>query len=103
MGDGPLLSRRDFIQRSVRLAVMGAVVPGSITSLLPSLAPSALASTGPGPLLRRDRSNAKFPVTLGDLVERLKAYVESTTEPPAAAPAKAPAKKAAAKNAAKKR
>jgi uncharacterized protein YndB with AHSA1/START domain len=37
----------------------------------------------------------------GDLLDRLKAYVESTTEPPAAAPAKAAAGKPAAKGKAK--
>jgi Rieske Fe-S protein len=64
----PVLSRRDFIKRSVQLAVAGALVPASVAQALPILAPDALSATGPGPLLRRDpRTRAKRAITLADL------------------------------------
>lgn len=63
-----LLSRRDFIKRSVQLAVAGAVVPGALSQLLPAVAPDALGGSGPGPVIRRDpATNAKIPITLADL------------------------------------
>jgi Rieske Fe-S protein len=63
-----LLSRRDFIRRSVQLAVAGALVPGALSQLLPAVAPDALGGGGPGPIIRRDpTTNAKIPITLADL------------------------------------
>jgi Rieske Fe-S protein len=63
-----VLSRRDFIKRSVRLAVAGALVPAGIAQALPVLAPDSLAATGPGPLIRRDPvTRAKTAITLADL------------------------------------
>ncbi|HJQ93510.1 MAG TPA: Rieske 2Fe-2S domain-containing protein [Candidatus Thermoplasmatota archaeon] len=64
----PLLSRRDFIKRSVQLAVAGALVPGVLSQLLPAVAPDALGGGGAGPIIRRDPStNAKIPITVADL------------------------------------
>lgn len=65
-----MLSRRDFIRNTVRLAVAGAVIPGVLTQLLPSVAPAALAGGGPGPIIRRDkRTNEKTPVSVEMLSE----------------------------------
>jgi Rieske Fe-S protein len=64
----PLLSRRDFIKRSVQLAVAGALVPGALSQLLPAVAPDALGGGGAGPIIRRDpTTNAKIPITVADL------------------------------------
>src|SRR5687767_9915079 len=63
-----LLSRRDFIKRSVQLAVAGALVPGALSQLLPAVAPDALGGGGAGPIIRRDpTTNAKIPITVADL------------------------------------
>ena len=63
-----LLSRRDFIRRSVQLAVAGALVPGVLSQLLPAVAPDALGGGGAGPVIRRDATtNAKIPITVADL------------------------------------
>jgi len=66
---GPsLLSRRDFIKRTVQVAVAGALIPGTAAQVLPSLAPSAFAGGGAGPIILRDpKTNAKRPVTLEQL------------------------------------
>ena len=64
----PLLSRRDFIKRSVQLAVAGALVPGVLSQLLPAVAPDALGGGGAGPIIRRDAAtNSKIPITVADL------------------------------------
>src|SRR5687767_389944 len=64
----PMLSRRDFIKRSVQLAVAGALVPGALSQLLPAVAPDALGGGGAGPIIRRDPStNSKIPITVADL------------------------------------
>ncbi len=63
-----ILSRREFIRNTVRFAVAGAVIPGLLTQLLPSVAPSALSGGGPGPIIARDAKNAKVPLTIDDLV-----------------------------------
>ncbi|MES2154624.1 MAG: Rieske 2Fe-2S domain-containing protein [bacterium] len=66
-----ILSRREFIRNTVRFAVAGAVIPGLLTQLLPSVAPAALSGGGPGPIIKRDpKSNAKIPVTIEDLAEQ---------------------------------
>lgn len=63
-----LLSRREFIRNTVRLAVAGALIPGALAQLLPTVAPDALGGSGPGPVILRDpRTNARIPVTLSDL------------------------------------
>jgi len=63
-----LLSRRDFIKRSVQLAVAGALVPGVLSQLLPAVAPDALGGGGAGPIIRCDPStNSKIPITVADL------------------------------------
>lgn len=63
-----LLSRREFIRNSVRLAVAGAVVPGALSQLLPAVAPDAIGGGGAGPVIRRDpQTNAKIPITVADL------------------------------------
>ena len=63
-----LLSRRDFIRNSVRLAVAGALIPGALSQLLPAIAPDAIGGGGPGPIIRRDaKTNTKIPITLADL------------------------------------
>ncbi len=63
-----LLSRRDFIRNTVRLAVAGAIIPGAMSQVLPAVAPDALGGVGPGPVIRRDpTTNAKIPITLSDL------------------------------------
>lgn len=63
-----LLSRRDFIKRSVQLAVAGALIPGALSQLLPAVAPDALGGGGPGPVIRRDpTTNSKIPITIADL------------------------------------
>src|SRR5688500_10090258 len=63
-----LLSRRDFIKRSVQLAVAGALVPGVLSQLLPAVAPDALGGGGSGPIIRRDpTTNSKIPITVADL------------------------------------
>src|SRR5688500_248453 len=65
---GSLLSRREFIRNSVRLAVAGAVIPGALAQLLPAVAPDALGGGGPGPIIRRDaQTNSKIPITIADL------------------------------------
>jgi Rieske Fe-S protein len=66
----PLLSRRDFIRNSVRLAVAGAVLPGLASQVLPAIAPAALSGGGPGPVIKRDAKQNPFPVTLADLKEQ---------------------------------
>lgn len=64
----PLLSRREFIRNTVRLAVVGALVPGTLAQVLPSIAPAALGGVGPGPVIRRDpQTNARIPISLADL------------------------------------
>lgn len=67
--NGPsLLSRREFIRNTVRLAAAGAIIPGALSQLLPAVAPDALGGAGPGPVIRRDpATNAKIPITLSDL------------------------------------
>lgn len=66
---GPLLSRRDFIRRSVQLAVVGALVPSAFAQLLPALAPDAIGASGPGPLILRDaKTRTKRAATVGDLL-----------------------------------
>lgn len=66
-----MLSRRDFIRNSVRLAVAGAIIPGLATQLLPAVAPAALAGAGAGPVISRDpKTNAKIPITVADLKEQ---------------------------------
>jgi Rieske Fe-S protein len=63
-----LLSRRDFIRRSVQLAVAGALIPGVLSQLLPAVAPDALGGGGVGPIIRRDpTTNSKIPITVADL------------------------------------
>lgn len=63
-----LLSRREFIRNTVRLAVVGALVPGVMAQLLPAIAPAALAGVGPGPVIRRDpQTNQRIPISLADL------------------------------------
>lgn len=63
-----MLSRRDFIKRSVQLAVAGALVPGVLSQLLPAVAPDALGGGGAGPIIRRDpATNSKIPITVADL------------------------------------
>lgn len=67
-GKEPLLSRRAFIGNTVKLAVAGALIPAGVAQLLPAVAPDALSSTGPGPVILRDeQTNAKTPVRLSDL------------------------------------
>jgi Rieske Fe-S protein len=61
-----LLSRRDFIRNTVRLAVAGAIIPGALSQLLPAVAPSSLAGGGAGPIIRR-ANGQKIPITLADL------------------------------------
>jgi Rieske Fe-S protein len=64
----PLLSRREFIRNTVRLAVAGALIPGTLAQILPAIAPDALGGSGPGPVIRRDpTTNAKIPITLADM------------------------------------
>jgi Rieske Fe-S protein len=64
----PMLSRRDFIRRSVQLAVAGALIPGALSQLLPAVAPDALGGGGAGPIIKRDpQTNAKIPITVADL------------------------------------
>ena len=63
-----LLSRRDFVRNTVRLAVAGAILPGVLSQVLPAIAPSALGGAGAGPVIRRDpKTNAKIPITVADL------------------------------------
>lgn len=63
-----LFSRREFIKGTVQLAVVGALVPGGLSQLLPAVAPDALGGSGPGPIIRRDpTTNAKIPITTADL------------------------------------
>ena len=66
---GPsLLSRREFIRNTVRLAAAGALIPGALSQLLPAVAPDALGGGGAGPVIRRDpTTNAPIPITLADL------------------------------------
>jgi len=72
----PLLSRRDFIKTSVKLAVAGALVPGALSQLLPAVAPAALSSSGAAPVIKRDpATNAKIPVTIADLAGAPPVYV----------------------------
>ncbi len=64
-----LLSRREFVRNSVRLAVAGALIPGALSQVLPAIAPDSIGGGGPGPIIRRDaKTNAKIPITLDDLV-----------------------------------
>lgn len=63
-----LLSRREFVRNTVRLAVAGALIPGVVSQLAPAIAPDALGGGGPGPIIRRDpATNAKIPINLDDL------------------------------------
>ena len=63
-----LLSRREFIRNSVRLAVAGALIPGVLSQVLPAIAPDSIGGGGVGPIIRRDeKTNAKIPITLDDL------------------------------------
>ncbi len=63
-----LLSRRDFIRNTVRLAVAGAIIPGAMSQVLPAVAPDALGGVGAGPVVRRDATtNAKIPISLSEL------------------------------------
>lgn len=63
-----LLSRREFIGNTVKLAVAGAIIPGAASQLLPFVAPDALGGGGEQPIILRDKkTNAKTPVTLADL------------------------------------
>ncbi len=63
-----LLSRREFIGSTVKLAVAGALIPGTLAQLLPVVAPDAIGGVGPGPVIIRDKqTNAKIPVTLAEL------------------------------------
>ncbi|HUR62409.1 MAG TPA: Rieske 2Fe-2S domain-containing protein [Candidatus Thermoplasmatota archaeon] len=66
----PLLSRRDFIRNTVRLAVAGAIIPGALSQLLPAVAPASLGGGGAGPIIRRpdpkDKSK-KVAITIDDL------------------------------------
>lgn len=67
-GGPPLLTRREFIGGVVKLAVAGALIPGVLSQVLPSIAPDALGGGGKGPVILRDKAtNAKIPVTLGML------------------------------------
>lgn len=71
-----LLSRRDFIKTSVKLAVAGALIPGALSQLLPAVAPAALSSSGAAPVIKRDpTTNAKIPVTIADLAGAPPIYV----------------------------
>ncbi len=64
----PILSRRAFIANTVKLAVAGAIIPGTLSQALPAVAPDALGGVGPGPVVRRDPvTNSKIPITLDDL------------------------------------
>lgn len=64
----PMLSRREFIRNSVRLAVAGALIPGLATQLLPAAAPSALGGGASGPLILRDKAKGtKRVLTLADV------------------------------------
>jgi Rieske Fe-S protein len=65
---GSMLSRREFISGTVKLAVAGALIPGLATQLLPAVAPDALGGGGAGPVIRRDpTTNSKIPITIDDL------------------------------------
>ena len=68
---GPsLLSRREFVRNTVRLAVVGAVLPGALSQILPAIAPSSLAGVGAGPVIYRPDPKdhtKKVPVTVADL------------------------------------
>ena len=71
-----LLSRRDFIRTSVKLAVAGALIPGALSQLLPAVAPSALGGGGAGPVIKRDpATNSKIPITIADLAGPPPVYV----------------------------
>lgn len=65
----PLLSRREFIATTVKLAVAGAIIPGALSQLLPAVAPKALGGGGGAqPVIRRDAvTKAKIPITVADL------------------------------------
>ncbi len=64
----PILSRRAFIANTVKLAVAGAIIPGTLSQALPAVAPDALGGVGPGPVIRRDpATNNKIPITLNDI------------------------------------
>jgi Rieske Fe-S protein len=63
-----LLSRREFIGNTVKLAALGAIIPGAASQLLPFVAPDALGGGGEQPIVRRDpRTNQKIPITVRDL------------------------------------
>jgi Rieske Fe-S protein len=63
-----LLSRREFIAGTVKLAVAGALIPGVASQLLPAVAPDSIGGGGVGPIIRRDAAtNAKIPITIADL------------------------------------
>jgi Rieske Fe-S protein len=61
-----LLSRRDFIRNTVRLAVAGAIIPGALSQLLPAVAPASLGGGGAGPIIKRVNGQ-KIPITIADL------------------------------------
>lgn len=64
----PILTRRQFIRNTVRLAVAGAVIPGLLTQVLPSVPGAALGGGGAQPIILRDKkTNEKRAVTLADL------------------------------------
>jgi Rieske Fe-S protein len=63
----PLLSRREFIRNSVRLAVAGALIPGLATQLLPAVPATGAGASAAGPVIRRGANNAKIPITIADL------------------------------------
>jgi Rieske Fe-S protein len=63
-----LLSRRSFIKNVVRAAVVGALVPGVMSQVLPAVAPDAAGGSGGAPIIRRDKkTNSKIAVTVADL------------------------------------
>ncbi|MEA3191508.1 MAG: Rieske [2Fe-2S] domain [Thermoplasmata archaeon] len=67
-GSESLLSRRSFIRNIVRIGVAGAVIPGTLTQLLPAVAPAGAGAGAAGPVIKRDpKTNAKTPITIKDL------------------------------------
>lgn len=61
-----MLSRRNFVKNVVRLAVAGAVIPGVMSQVLPTVPPDALGAGGAGPVIRRVNGQ-KVPVTVAQL------------------------------------
>lgn len=66
---GPsLLSRREFIGTTMKLAVAGAIIPGALSQLLPAVAPIDKSLSGAQPVITRDPvTNAPRAVTIADL------------------------------------